>query len=132
MVALMPMAAPAAPATVAVSAGDCRQLMVPHEPADDVAYKPGVDVDGRAVAPADLGGGAPIPLPDEYVIPIEVDLDDRFGVPANENLFKGDTTIGTVTLRGNRVFFAGREIGDATRHAIAEACRERLDRDEDR
>ena len=39
-----------------------------HEPAPDVAYQPGVDVHGRAVAPADLNGGSQIELPDVIYI----------------------------------------------------------------
>ena len=41
---------------VAVSRADCQRL-VAHVPAADVAYKPGVDVHGKAVASADLPGG---------------------------------------------------------------------------
>ncbi|CAA6605582.1 conserved exported hypothetical protein [Rhodospirillaceae bacterium LM-1] len=43
--------------TVKISRQDCSRL-IHHAPSADVAYKPGVDVKGRAVAPADLGGGA--------------------------------------------------------------------------
>ena len=43
-------------ATVAITRADCARL-VAHRPAPDVAYQPGVDVYGREVVPADLGGG---------------------------------------------------------------------------
>ncbi|MBF0267636.1 MAG: hypothetical protein HQL44_03480 [Alphaproteobacteria bacterium] len=43
--------------TVRISRQDCSRL-IHHAPSADVAYKPGVDVKGRAVAPADLDGGA--------------------------------------------------------------------------
>jgi hypothetical protein len=63
-------AAPAS-AEIAISRKDCSRL-VNHEPAPDVTYQPGVDVHGRPVAPADLGGGQQIQLPDVIYIPIEV------------------------------------------------------------
>lgn len=34
----------------------CSQVSVEHRPAPDVTYRPGTDVDGRPVAPADLPG----------------------------------------------------------------------------
>ena len=42
---------------VVISGQDCQRL-VRHVPAPDVAYKPGVDVHGKPVAPADLPGSA--------------------------------------------------------------------------
>ncbi|HIC81294.1 MAG TPA: hypothetical protein EYP07_10060, partial [Kiloniellaceae bacterium] len=68
-----------------ITRADCQRL-VRHLPAADVAYQPGVDVRGRPVAPADLGaaepGAAPpLALPQAVIIPIEVDLFDRFGIP---------------------------------------------------
>ena len=58
---------------VKVTAGDCRRV-VAHVAAADVEYRPGVDVRGRKVAPADLGGGPPIGLPDEIAFDIKLDL----------------------------------------------------------
>lgn len=46
-----------------VTTQDCREI-VTHVPADDVTYMPGVDVNGNAVAPADLGGGYGITAPE--------------------------------------------------------------------
>ncbi|MBI5120564.1 MAG: hypothetical protein HZA67_06125 [Rhodospirillales bacterium] len=46
----------AAAETVTVSKRDCSRLIA-HAPSADVAYKSGVDVKGRKVAPADLEGG---------------------------------------------------------------------------
>jgi hypothetical protein len=72
--------------TVAITRADCARL-VEHVPASDVAYQPGVDVHGREVVPADLNGGIRIELPETILIPIEVDLLERFGIPANPALF---------------------------------------------
>ncbi|MSO73034.1 MAG: hypothetical protein EXQ84_05425 [Rhodospirillaceae bacterium] len=62
--------------TVALSTADCKKLEQ-HVPADDVTYKPGVDVRGKPVVPADLGGGSTIKIPDEIHIQIGIDLADR-------------------------------------------------------
>ncbi|MCH6591286.1 MAG: hypothetical protein IH806_12425 [Proteobacteria bacterium] len=73
-------AAAAAEYVVKVTAGDCRRV-VAHVAAADVEYRPGVDVRGRKVAPADLGGGPPIKLPDEIAFDIKVDLRNFLGGP---------------------------------------------------
>ena len=68
------LAAPAAAErVVTITANDC-QRVVAHVAAADVEYRPGVDVRGRKVTPADLGGGAPIGLPDEIAFDIKLDL----------------------------------------------------------
>jgi hypothetical protein len=49
---------------VIISGQDCQRL-VKHIPSPDVSYKPGVDVHGKPVAPADLpGSGGTFQLPD--------------------------------------------------------------------
>src|ERR1700759_2531810 len=65
--------------TVAVSAADCKSL-VAHTPSDDATYKPGVDVHGKAVAPADIGGGYQMELPESIDLQIGVDLADRLAL----------------------------------------------------
>ena len=75
-------------AEVTITRADCARL-VEHVPSADVAYQPGVDAYGRAVAPADLPGGlhngTQFQVPDTLHIPIEVDLLDRFGFSAPPN-----------------------------------------------
>ena len=116
-------AAPAS-AEVAISRRDCEQL-VSHEPAPDVTYQPGVDVHGRPVAPADLGGGSQINLPDVIYIPIEVLVQDRFGIPANSVLYDATALVGVVSVKGNQVYFEDQLLGDPEVAALEEACRER-------
>ena len=113
-----------ASAEVAISRRDCEQL-VRHEPAPDVAYQPGVDVHGRPVAPADLGGGSQIALPDVIYIPIEVLVQDRFGIPANSVLYDATALVGVVSVKGNQVYFEDQLLGDPEVAALEEACRER-------
>ena len=116
-------AAPAS-AEVAISRRDCEQL-VSHEPAPDVTYLPGVDVHGRPVAPADLGGGSQIALPEVIYIPIEVLVQDRFGIPANSVLYQATAEVGVASVRGNQVFFQDKPLTDPEITALEAACRER-------
>ena len=117
--------------TVTLSTGDCRKL-VQHVPADDVTYKPGVDVRGKPVVPADLGSGSAITIPDKINIQIGIDLADRLalrdarrtqpitpGLPGTPTPpqpvrkvmpFEGKAAIGTLTIKGNEAFWNGERI----------------------
>ena len=66
------------PLMVRISKPDC-QRVVRHQASADVAYKPGVDVRGNAVAPADASGGFTIPLPDVFEFNITKDLTAYLG-----------------------------------------------------
>ncbi|HJT15107.1 MAG TPA: hypothetical protein VJ790_20965 [Dongiaceae bacterium] len=113
-----------ASAEIAISRRDCQRL-VNHEPAPDVTYQPGVDVHGRPVVPADLGGGQQIQLPDVIYIPIEVLIQDKFGIPANSVLYDATALIGVVEVRGNQVYFEDQALTDPEIAALEEACRDR-------
>ena len=126
---------------VALSTADCSKL-VQHVPADNVTYKSGLDVNGKAVAPADLGGGYNMPLPEEINIQIGVDLADRLalraarqtpstpGVPSAAAApvrkvlpYEGKAAIGTITIKGNDTFWNGERIAPQDVVQLAEACR---------
>ena len=113
-----------ASAEIAISRKDCQRL-VNHEPAPDVTYQPGVDVHGRPVAPADLGGGQQIQLPDVIYIPIEVLIQDKYGIPANSVLYDATALVGVVSVRGNQVYFEDQPLTDPEIVALEEACRDR-------
>ncbi len=106
---------------VTISRADCDRL-VEHKPAPDVAYQPGVDVNGRPVAPADLDGGIQITLPETIRIPIEVDLFDRFGIPANRDLFEADAEVGVVTYTDGRAYFNGQPLQDEAAAELSALC----------
>jgi hypothetical protein len=130
---------------VRVSTRDCTTL-VQHVPADDVTYKPGVDVRGKAVAPADLGGGYNVPIPEEITLSIGIDLADRLalrdarkqtnppGLPAGSATapvrkvlpYEGLAPIGTLSVKGNDVFWNGERIGQQEELQLTEACRNGL------
>lgn len=116
-------AAPAS-AEIAISRKDCERL-VNHEPAPDVTYQPGVDVRGRPVVPADLGGGRQIQLPDVIYIPIEVLIQDKYGIPANSVLYDATALVGVVSVRGNQVYFEDQPLTDPEIVALEKACRDR-------
>ncbi len=127
---------------VAVSAADCSKL-VQHVPADDVTYKPGVDVHGKAVVPADLGGGTNITMPEQIDIQIGIDLADRLALrdakqtgttpglpgtatptPVRKVLpYTGLAPIGVLTIKGNDAYWNGEPIAPQDEVKLAEACR---------
>lgn len=112
--------------TVVVSVTDCAGL-ARHVPAADVAYRPGVDVDGKDVAPADIGGGVKIELPKEFEIPITVDLQKKLGIPSNPALFQTDHfKVGTVTYRDGRAYFNGQPLQDEEAARLSELCQQQL------
>ncbi len=113
---------------VRIAKRDCRRLAV-HVADPGVAYQSGVDVHGRSVTPADLGGAHKIALPEIIVIDIEVDLQDRFGFPAKAGSFEGDAQIGTVEVAPDgSARFNGQALQDETQAALARRCQEVLSR----
>ena len=128
-------------ADVAVSTTDCSKL-VQHVPADDVTYKPGVDVHGNAVVPADLGGGTNITMPEQIDIQIGIDLADRLALrDARKNAantpglpgatapirkvlpYSGTAPIGVLTIKGNDAYWNGERIAPQDDVLLADACR---------
>jgi hypothetical protein len=112
-------------ADVAVSKRDCDRLVKYQQP-PGVEYQPGVDVHGRPVAPADLGGGYNIKPPEIIVIPIEVLIQDRFNIPANSVLWNAEAQVGTVIVKGDQVYYEGQLLGDPETAALEQLCREQL------
>ncbi len=109
------------PAYLAVDRGVCAR-MVEHVPDADVTFRPGVDVHGRPVAPADLAPPLVAPPPVIW-IPLDVDLRRRFGIPPDRRFFEGKAYIGTVRVEGDRVTYDGQDLTDPQAQALAEACR---------
>ncbi|MGB0631529.1 MAG: hypothetical protein ACPGRZ_12630 [Alphaproteobacteria bacterium] len=115
---------PAHAATVTVTRDDCRHI-VAHSADASVAYKPGVDVNGRPVAPADLGGGFAVKPPETFSMDINIDLQERFGLPANKGQYMGEIKAGKVEIRKDgRAFYHGQELATGAQNEIARACRE--------
>lgn len=110
-------------AILRMTRGDCKRLVV-HQPGPDVAYQPGIDVRGQAVAPAETGGNTPIELSDDLLIPLELRFFDRLG--AGRPAAEARVLIGTIELRAGRVYFNGRLLEDQAEAELAAKCRERL------
>ena len=109
---------------VRISRDDCRRL-TQYQPSPDVAYQPGRDVQGRAVAPADLGSSSAFKLPEEISIAIGFDLQKKFGLPgaSNPNLYTGDATVGKVTVdQRGRATFNGQPLSPVEQDEITLAC----------
>lgn len=106
---------------VTITKADCDRL-VEHRPAPDVAYQPGVDVNGQPVVPADLNGGLQLAVPDTIRIPITVDLFNRFGIPANPNSFEAEAVVGEVTYRDGRATFNGQPLQDDAAAELSTLC----------
>ncbi len=128
--ALISSSALAADPYLRISDDDCRRL-IRHSPSADVAYQSGVDVRGKAVAPANLnanepGGQPELIMPRFILIPIEVDLFDRFGLPPDGESYEADAFIGEVTvdLVTGEAFFNGQPLQDQAQAELAARCQE--------
>lgn len=113
----------AAEAYLTLSEADCDRL-ARHYPSEDVTYQPGRNVRGKAVAPADLDGGSGLVLPEAVVIPIEVELFERYGIPTNQANFKGDAYIGEVVVdvATGRAIFNGQPLQSEAEAELAARC----------
>jgi hypothetical protein len=86
---------------------------------NEAAYAPGIDVEGRPVAPADLPGdpSAAIGAP-----PVEILVDPRrFGAPAAGFVPRG--SLGYVTVENGRALLNGRPLADGSAGRLAAVCR---------
>jgi hypothetical protein len=108
-------------AEVTIARADCARL-VEHVPAADVAYQPGVDAYGREVMSADLNGGTQIPVPETLHIPIEIDLLDRFGIPAHPDLYESDIPLGEVVYQNGRLSFNGQPLQNEAAAELSRRC----------
>ncbi|MBP2312397.1 hypothetical protein [Azospirillum soli] len=100
------------------------QYLPRHRPAPDVEYTPGVDVKGRAVAPADLPGSAGAAAPIErFDIPVTLNFARRMGFAVPSGGLPGNAEVGTLTLKGNRLFFNGQPVGGPSEAQLYALCR---------
>lgn len=121
---LLAAGAAAEPLRVEISRADCARL-VEHVPAPDVQYRPGVDVRGDPVPPADLGGGVDLALPETVTVLIEVDLFGRFGLPSDGSSYDGSVHVGVVRLdEGGRATLNGRPLQTEEQARLARRCQE--------
>jgi hypothetical protein len=110
-----------------ISAADCRRLIVEHAPGPGVAFRPGVDVYGNAVAPADLPGSRRVRLPRVIRIRLQVDLETYLGIVPQPGI-DPDVMLGQITVRGNRVYFNGQPLDEPHHSFVVGQCRRQLRR----
>ena len=115
------------PNAASVSLEDCKRLLkrqVEYMPSDDVAYKPGVDVHGNAVAPANAGPTLnEIAMPDKIVIDFGMDFAGRYGISgaglhtATADIFtiQYDLALGGLTVNG-------KPLSQDDSRAVSKAC----------
>lgn len=107
--------------TLQITESDCSQL-VTHVASSDVSYRPGVDVNGNAVAPADLNAQPQIAVPDVISIPVTIDLATNLGI---NTPFLARPTVGEVqTTRDGRVTFNCQPIGGSAQQELAKRCQQ--------
>ncbi len=112
------------PIELRISRADCARLAA-HIPSDDVTYRSGVDVRGRPVAPADLDDAPALALPESYRVRIEVDSDDRFGIPTRAGSYDADIVIGEALVEADgRVLFNGQPLQSEAAFEVGRRCRE--------
>jgi|GEM_PF-921463 hypothetical protein len=119
-------ASPAFAAPPSVDPALC-QALVKHVPDADVAYQPGVDVHGKAVAPADLPGQPQMQLPDQIKIPLTLNLAKTLNLntsayPYNQLGAGTEAQLGTLTVEGDRVSFNGQPLSDVQQDRLAVLC----------
>lgn len=113
-------AEPAMASKVRVSERICRKI-AKQLPADGGAYRAGVDVRGKKVVAADLGGTAPLKLPKDITFDYGIDMDKKYGL-GSSGASTGESTIGKVTVRGGRVYWNGEPMDGGDRDAVAAEC----------
>ena len=112
---------------VTISKKDCRWL-VHHQPAADVAYKPGVGVGGRSVKPADLDSNRRIKLPRIIAIPLHVPVRDLLKKGTTSPVGESEVDVGLVTVDrdSGEVQYEGQTLVPAETERMVAACRELL------
>ncbi|MDG1709238.1 MAG: hypothetical protein P8H03_10780 [Emcibacteraceae bacterium] len=122
-----PQVMPQAERIILVTPSDC-QLLTPHVPDADVEYKPGKDVRGRDIVPADIGGGDALGLGNNgYSFYMTHDALKESGVAEEYGLTgsqEGKIILGQVTVRDGDVFWNGNSLQEADRNSIYMLCNE--------
>lgn len=108
------------------------QALTAHSPSDDVAYRPGLDVSGNDVVPADLDAPGQLNLDADHVfrLPIELPLENVLAIAATDTLNivrDSNIGVGTVTVKNGQAYFNDEPLGDAQSHASAVECRKQQD-----
>lgn len=85
-------------------------------------YQPGVDVNGRPVAPADLQPTLKIEPPRVIEFPVTMDVAKRLGFDSRGPL-EANVTVAQVRIEGNRVSINGQVVNPDDSADLVAACR---------
>ncbi|TAH33082.1 MAG: hypothetical protein EYC62_07175 [Alphaproteobacteria bacterium] len=119
---------PAWAAELTLTTDDC-EYFVPHTPDDDVAFKPGLDINGDSVTPADLNDNA-IELPQKISIPIILQLETQTqnDPPGSVKIgqLENQAGLGTLTYdtKTRQLFYRDKLVSDSSRQAVIDACKD--------
>jgi len=110
----------------AVSPALCDAL-TKHVPSADTNYQPGVDMNGKAVAPADAPGSPQMQLPNKIEIPLTVDLAkilklDTTKPPYNNFGAGTEAWLGNLSVQGDSVLFNGKPLSSEQQDNLAVVC----------
>lgn len=103
-----------------------------HQPAPDVAYTPGRDVHGRAVAPADapgsagvgaVGSGTITPRVEFALTPTELSTFLN-RLPETTRAALGPAHAGRIRIEGEKVYYNGQLLSDRESEALVAGCGE--------
>ncbi|WP_431858828.1 hypothetical protein [Azospirillum sp.] len=123
LLAQLPGGTPAAAQTPTFDVAICRTLPR-HVPSADVEYKPGVDVRGNRVAPADLPGSAGAAPMDRFEIPVTLEVARRLGFATpGAGALPRTAEVGRLSIQGNRLFFNGQPLNAASEAELVALCR---------
>ena len=109
---------------VTMTATDCRRL-VRHHGQQEADYKPGVDVYGRKVAPADVEGTPRINIPEEITFDLTASLTKYFAKPGELHpILTSDGVLGKIkynTLTG-KLYFDGQPLNEEATDEVVTLC----------
>lgn len=120
--------------TIRVDTAACRYV-TKHIPDADVAYKPGVDVHGKKVVPADITPPTDYHIEDSMYLRLTLDAAKAFGlkVPNIPTVKQGnnpnvpavmsETVAGYITFKHGKAYLNNKPLDDAGQSQLAVLCR---------
>ncbi|PCI32337.1 MAG: hypothetical protein COB54_07505 [Alphaproteobacteria bacterium] len=115
--------------TLYVSVDSCR-ILTRHIPTDDVSYKPGVDVRGRPVAPADLSPALDLGLKDKisFQLILDVAKESRRSADTQQQFqdhpgLEGRINLGRIEIKQGQVTLDGKPLASQHQIELTEFCK---------
>ncbi len=106
--------------TVTVTKKDCDQMVAYTQP-PGVAYEPGIDVHGRAVAPADLNQPLMIKPPEEFSFSLDYSLAGKVPGAAGK-AYEPHFNLGTITVKNGVPYFNDEPLTSEDQRRLSQAC----------